>query len=687
MIKKTLPLCVVLVMMVAGVAQATEWPHVSFTLPTDTWGDLTFHQTDLDQQGNDVTTGGNTVAADGWDNWAGNIGQWPLEEYGQWDVRTPAYEADYVGKMDAAAYVLQTQTHTDHSQRVTQIAVPEGAYDVFVVYLSIADGPYGEMHTGLFASTSLTGPLTKFKYDSGEIVDTSASAPDPPTWHAYVAKVGTVIGSTVTVRASNASDDLSELFGTSLYWGVCIRPAFKEIVVEPTAVEVAEAGAAATVTVTLTDQPDSDVTITVTPSGANVLDYYLDAEDPNDPVDLVFTSADWAPKTLTITAVDDFEVETAFEEALVALSISTSDPCYVDYPLPDIAVDVLDNDAGAAHAYVAGRLVGTVNDATSLFFPIGQPSAGDLLEGATGVLDPAPAGSGPVLLGSDASDLVDGELYGDEALPTRSFSSSANGLFICNSCGDGIGTVTYTGLGGVDIAKISIYAGDAWTGDMDVAVYADNGSGFTLLYATGFIDAPRGEYRLDISSLGGPMQTLATGVVGLKFVFDVSAATDFVYIWEIDAFAVPTIQVSPDSTAVVEGGATDTIDFELLAEPADDVTIDFTVDAAQLTVTPNPLVIPKADWATPLSVTVEAVDDEVLEGDPHTSPLKWFIDDADPNTGGRWVEIGENDCGAWGYLQMDFNTDCTVDLEDLAAFAAQYLLCTRPNDPACLDER
>ena len=512
------------------------------------------------------------------------------------------------------------------------------------------DKPRGEYRLDIFDDTSLTVPLA-----TG------------------------VVGLKLVVDASAATDFV-------YMWELDALPV-PLVVVEPTAVEATEAGAPATVTITPTQQPTADVTITATPSGANVFDYYLDTADPNDPVDLVFTSADWAPKTLTITAVDDFEVEAAFEEALVALSISTSDPCYVDYPLPDIAVDVLDNDAGAAHAYVAGRLVGTVNDATSLFFPIGQPSAGDLLEGATGVLDPAPAGSGPVLLGSDASDLVDGELYGDEALPTRSFSSSANGLFICNSCGDGIGTVTYTGLGGVDIAKISIYAGNAWTGDMDVAVYADNGSGFTLLYATGFIDAPRGEYRLDISSLGGPMQTLATGVVGLKFVFDVSAATDFVYIWEIDAFAVPTIQVSPDSTAVVEGGATDTIDFELLAEPADDVTIDFTVDAAQLTVTPNPLVIPKADWATPLSVTVEAVDDEVLEGDPHTSPLKWFIDDADPNTGGRWVEIGENDCGAWGYLQMDFNTDCTVDLEDLAAFAAQYLFCTRPNDEDCLDLR
>jgi len=33
------------------------------------------------------------------------------------------------------------------------------------------------------------------------------------------------------------------------------------------------------------------------------------------------------------------------------------------------------------------------------------------------------------------------------------------------------------------------------------------------------------------------------------------------------------------------------------------------------------------------------------------------------------------------------DTDCDVDLADLAIFAEQYLLCTRPNDPACIDAR
>ena len=525
------------------------------------------------------------------------------------------------------------------------------------------------------------------------LYDTGFLSPDPREWGEH--RLDILDDTSLTVPLATGVVGLRIVFDASqcgdwnYIWEIDAHPV-PLVVAEPTAVEVAEGGAAGTVTITLDQQPTADVTITATPSGANTFDYALNAADPNDPVDLVFTSANWAAKTLTITAVDDFEVEAALEEDLVALSISTSDPCYVDYPLPDIAVDILDNDAGATHEHVQGRL-GRVDDSTSLFFPIGQPSAGDLLEGKVAVSDPLP-GTKPVYSGSLTSDVTDGELHGDEAGPLRNNTQVGNAWVLMNNEDPyWVASLTYSGLGGIDISKISIYHGDYWTGDIEVEVYADNGSGYSLLYAPGFLNAPPGEHRLDILSLGGPMQPLATGVVGLKFVFD-TEQVDFdswVFVWEIDVFGVPTVQAteSDESTAVVEGGATDSIEFELLAEPAADVTVDFTVDAAQLTVTPNPLVIPKADWSTPLSVTVEAVDDAVLEGDPHSSPLAWTIDDADPNTGGAWVEIGENDCGAWGYSAMDYDTDCDVDLADLAVFAAQYLVCTRPNDPACVDLR
>lgn len=41
-------------------------------------------------------------------------------------------------------------------------------------------------------------------------------------------------------------------------------------------------------------------------------------------------------------------------------------------------------------------------------------------------------------------------------------------------------------------------------------------------------------------------------------------------------------------------------------------------------------------------------------------------------------------CGDWGYLEMDFDTNCYVDLADLSKFASQWLNCTHPLDDSCI---
>ncbi len=38
-------------------------------------------------------------------------------------------------------------------------------------------------------------------------------------------------------------------------------------------------------------------------------------------------------------------------------------------------------------------------------------------------------------------------------------------------------------------------------------------------------------------------------------------------------------------------------------------------------------------------------------------------------------------CGDWGYLAMDFDQNCYVDLADFAAFAGDWMKCTDPADP------
>ena len=42
------------------------------------------------------------------------------------------------------------------------------------------------------------------------------------------------------------------------------------------------------------------------------------------------------------------------------------------------------------------------------------------------------------------------------------------------------------------------------------------------------------------------------------------------------------------------------------------------------------------------------------------------------------------ECGDWGYLEMDFDENCYVDLKDFSLFASQWLNCTHPLDGSCI---
>ena len=193
--------------------------------------------------------------------------------------------------------------------------------------------------------------------------------------------------------------------------------------------------------------------------------------------------------------------------------------------------------AAATHNYVPGKVgtttgAGGVNDDTSLLF--GSLSSTDLLQGLEGVLNP-PIGTDPVSTSTlTALDLTDGEFYGTDGAAGAN-SSGGNGLYLVNN---GSASITYSGLGGIDIGKLSIFTSQPWHGDVDATVSVDTGGGLTQIYATGFLSPdPRewGEHRLDIyddSSI-----TLASGVQAIEIVLDASQAGDWNYFWEIDAHA------------------------------------------------------------------------------------------------------------------------------------------------------
>lgn len=107
-----------------------------------------------------------------------------------------------------------------------------------------------------------------------------------------------------------------------------------------------------------------------------------------------------------------------------------------------------------------------------------------------------------------------------------------------------------------------------------------------------------------------------------------------------------TITESGGSTTVTEGGATDTYTIVLNTEPTASVTVTITPDS-QVSVSPANLVFTTGNWASPQTVTVTAVDDDVDEG-AHAGTIGHSVTSPDPAfdsvaAGSVLVSITDND--------------------------------------------
>ena len=161
---------------------------------------------------------------------------------------------------------------------------------------------------------------------------------------------------------------------------------------------------------------------------------------------------------------------------------------------------------------------------------------------------------------------------------------------------------------------------------------------------------------------------------------------------------MPTLTVaeSGGNTTVSEGGLADSFTVALSQNP--EATTSVTVDpngnglGNQLRLNggiPNTLItltFTTSNWSTPQTVNVATVDDILANGD-RTATVKLTA------TGGIFtgvagnanVHILDDECGAWGYISMDFNRDCIVNLGDFALFAESWLECTNPKVADCVD--
>ena len=49
------------------------------------------------------------------------------------------------------------------------------------------------------------------------------------------------------------------------------------------------------------------------------------------------------------------------------------------------------------------------------------------------------------------------------------------------------------------------------------------------------------------------------------------------------------------------------------------------------------------------------------------------------------VTVYDNECGAWGYHGGDADRNCEVNIGDVAALSQEWLMCSRPEDPECIN--
>lgn len=115
----------------------------------------------------------------------------------------------------------------------------------------------------------------------------------------------------------------------------------------------------------------------------------------------------------------------------------------------------------------------------------------------------------------------------------------------------------------------------------------------------------------------------------------VTTASQTVALTLVGATPGVTVTETAGSTAVTEGGATDTFTAVLQSAPTSDVTITLTPNA-QVSVSPTTLTFTSSNWSTPQTVTVTAVDDFVAEG-AHTGSIAYSLASADTNYNGLVV--------------------------------------------------
>ena len=462
-------------------------------------------------------------------------------------------------------------------------------------------------------------------------------------------------------------------------------------VTDGTTVAVGEGGATDTYSFVLDSQPVADVSIEVAP------DIECDlGTGAGTAITLTFIPASWnVPQDVTVTAFDDVQVEGAHSCTITHL-VTGGDPLYNNAPITDVTAAITDNDEPEIAISTSGGVsVSEDTSATADTYTVvllSEPLADVLVnitvsDGQTQISDGGAPGTSVTLTFTPANwnvaqtvsvfavdDLI------DETDPHLGAVNHA-----ATSGAPGYDTSTVFVLDGVDnVSVVPVSIADNDTPSINIAESGGNTAvtegGATDTYtvvlglpplADVFVSIDP-ESQCDLGAGAGvaialtfdsvnwnTTQTVTVSAVDDPVVegtqnctithtassadagYDMLTGNDVIAAIADNDVAEVTVTQLGGVTNVFEGGATDAYDVVLTSQPASQVTISVTF-GTQCSAAPTGLFFDAANWATPQTVTVTAVNDSLIEPSPLPCVVTNAATSADANYNGASIPVNAN---------------------------------------------
>ncbi|MCF6322724.1 MAG: FG-GAP-like repeat-containing protein [Gammaproteobacteria bacterium] len=242
------------------------------------------------------------------------------------------------------------------------------AVEVAVTSVSAAEGDTGELHFS--RSGEITNPLTVDYLVSGTA---SAGVDYAGLGTSVVIPAGSTYITVPVFFIEDAVLDAAETIIVTLLLGSGYSPGLPAdttltiadndiasiIVSQPQTNVTTESGGSVTFSMRLTSEPDDDVTINLSSTNVN--------EGVVTPSQLLFTSADWGPKTVTVFGVDDGNsVDGDVDYSIVtAVAVSSGDANYNAINADDVLLVNRDNDNSGIPRVNVSATNPTINEASA----------------------------------------------------------------------------------------------------------------------------------------------------------------------------------------------------------------------------------------------------------------------------------------------------------------------------------